>query len=465
MKRLGGFDAMFLHSETPNLTQHTLKVGILDTTTCEAEYTTDLFRQSLGRRLHLLDPFRYRLVDVPLKIHRPMWVENVDVDLEYHVRRHLIRPPAGRRELDEVIADIASTPLDRQRPLWEFHVIEGMADNKIAIVGKIHHVLADGVASANLIARALDEQAMIQGESAQVPVDPPPSRRQVLKTALGDHVRQLAGLPDLLRYTADGVSSLQRNRRIVPGLARTFRAPITFINHTVAPTRRFASTTLPLADVKATARKLGGTVNDLVLAISSGALRTLLIEHDGSANEPLLALVPRSLNPSPERIFGNDFATMIVSLPVHVSDPLERMRMARTAAAIAKANHEALGPEILNRWAEYIPAFLARPGLRRLSTREAQNRMANVSISNVPGPRTRGTVAGASLEEIYSVGPLTPGSGINITVWSYVDQLNISVLEDGITVDDPHLITDAMVAEYQTIRHAAGLPTSPHLVG
>ncbi|SEA61602.1 MULTISPECIES: wax ester/triacylglycerol synthase family O-acyltransferase [unclassified Mycobacterium] len=460
MKRLGGFEAMLLYSETRNLMQHTMKIGVLDASECDVAFTPDLFRDRLARRLHLLDPFRYQLVDIPFRIHRPMWVENVDVDLDYHVRRYSINPPGGPRELDAAIADIASTPLDRQRPLWEFHLVEGLADNKVAIVGKIHHVLADGVASANLLALALDEQAMIEGEANLVPVNPPPSGPELVKAAVRDHARQLVGVPDLLRYTADGIRSVRRNRRIVPGLARTFGAPVTFLNHTVAPTRSFASATLPLADVKLTSKVLGGTINDLVLAIATGALRALLIKYDGSATEPLLALVPRSLNNSPERIFGNDFATMIVSLPVHVGDPVERMRLARAGAAIAKSNHEALGPDIVNRWADYIPAFLARPVLQRLSTRESHNRMANVSISNVPGPRERGTVIGAPLEQIYSVGPLTPGSGINITVWSYVDQLSISVIEDGVTVEDPHVITDAMLHEFRVLRRAAGLEDS-----
>jgi len=156
VKRLNGMDAMLLYSETPNLHTHTLKVAIIDAAGRDGDFTFDVFRRTMLRRLHLLDPLRYELVDIPWRLHHPMWLQNCDVDLDYHLRRARVPAPGGRRELDELIGSIASTPLDRSRPLWEFHFAEGMADHKVAIIGKIHHALADGVASANLLARVMD---------------------------------------------------------------------------------------------------------------------------------------------------------------------------------------------------------------------------------------------------------------------------------------------------------------------
>ncbi len=156
---------MLLYSETPNLHTHTLKVAIIhaprtrggeEPLDYEGEFTFDVFRRTVARRLHLLDPLRYRLVDIPWKLHHPMWLEDCPVDLDYHLRRVTVPSPGGRRELDEVIGRIASTPLDRSRPLWEFHFAEGMADDRFALIGKVHHTLADGVASANLLARLMD---------------------------------------------------------------------------------------------------------------------------------------------------------------------------------------------------------------------------------------------------------------------------------------------------------------------
>src|SRR6201993_2324808 len=127
VKRLNGMDAMLLYSETPNLHTHTLKVAIVDATDFDGEFTFDVFRRTLLRRLHRLDPLRYKLIDMPWRLHQPMWLERCEIDLDYHLRRVRVPGPGGRRELDEVIGDIATTPLDRSRPLWEFHFAEGMA--------------------------------------------------------------------------------------------------------------------------------------------------------------------------------------------------------------------------------------------------------------------------------------------------------------------------------------------------
>ena len=147
MKRLNGVDALMLYSETPEIHMHTLKIGVLDVSDLEGGYSFDLFRHIAYPRLLAMAPLRHQLVDVPLKLHHPMWVVNDDIDFDYHVRQARVPAPGGRRELDQLIGEIASTPLDRSRPLWEMYIAEGLADNRIAIIHKVHHVLADGVAS------------------------------------------------------------------------------------------------------------------------------------------------------------------------------------------------------------------------------------------------------------------------------------------------------------------------------
>jgi diacylglycerol O-acyltransferase len=457
LKRLGGWDALLLYNETPNLHQHTLKIAIVDASDCP-DFGYDRFRQTLARRLHLLEPLRYQLVDIPRRLHREMWLENCDVDLDYHVRRLQIRPPGGHRELDAAIGEIASTALDRSKPLWEFHFVEGMADNRFAIIGKVHHALADGVASANLMARALEFSDAPRPEKDTYRRDPRPSDGQLIRAAMRDHAAQLRQLPSLLRDTVKGVRRVRRQSRSAPGLARNFRPPVTFLNHVVTPGRTFASTTLPLADIKGTGKHLGVTINDMVLAISTGALRSLLRKYDGHADEPLLCGVPVSIDTSPERISGNALGTVVVSLPVQVADPLEWVRLVRIGATIGKENARLLGSELISRWSNYAPPTLTEWGFRRIATSHSPNKLINVPVSNVPGPRQFGRIAGAPLTKIYSVGPLTFGVGVNITVWSYVDQLNISVLADDATFDDPHEVTDAMVEAFALIRHAAGMP-------
>ena len=457
MKRLGGWDAVLLYNETENLHQHTLKIAVVDATDCE-DFGFDRFRQTLARRLHLLEPLRYRLMDIPGRVHREMWLENCDVDLDYHVRRIQVEPPGGHRELDAIIGEIAGTPLDRGRPLWEFWFVEGMADNRFAIVGKVHHALADGVASANLMARALDLPGASQSEQDDYRRDPVPSNAQLLTAAMRDHVDHVKELPRLVWDTAKGVRRVRRKSTSVAGLARNFHPPATFLNHVVTPGRTFASATLDLADVKATGKQLGVTINDMVLAMVTGCLRALLLKYDGHADEPLLCGVPMSIDTSPERVSGNALGTVVVSLPVQFSAPLEWVRLARVSSTIGKENAQLLGPELVSRWSSYAPPALTEWGFRRIATSDSPNKLINVPVSNVPGPRQYGRVAGAPLVELYSVGPLTFGVGVNITVWSYVDQLNISVLADDVTFGDLREVTDAMVEAFALIRGAAERP-------
>ena len=460
MKRLRGWDAVLLYSETPNVHMHTLKLAVIELDDLKGrKFGVEELRKVLHGRLYKLDPFRYQLVDIPLKMHHPMWRENCEVDLDYHVRPYRVDTPGGRRQLDKAVGEIASTPLDRSRPLWEMYFIEGLANGRIAVLGKIHHALADGVASANLLARGMDLQGGSQADRDSYAADPAPSKSELVRSAFADHMRQIGRLPGVVRYTAQGVRRVrQSSRKLSPELTRPFTPPPTFMNHKVDPVRRFATATLALADVKQTGKQLGVTINDMVLAISAGALRKLLLRYDGHADHPLLASVPVSFDFSPDRISGNYFTGVLVSLPVDVGDPVQRVRAAHDAAASAKESNYLIGPELVSRWSAYFPPAPAEWLFRWLASKDGQNKVLNIPISNVPGPREPGRVGGALVTEIYSVGPLTTGSGLNITVWSYVDQLNVSVLSDGSTLDDPHELTDAMIEAFVEIRRAAGLP-------
>src|SRR6185437_5578962 len=175
MKRLNGMDAMLLYSETPNLHTHTLKVAVVHAADFDGEFTFDVFRRTIARRLHLLDPLRYRLVDIPARLHHPMWLEDCPVDVDYHLRRVRVPAPGGRRELDQVIGVIASTLLDRSRPLWEFHFAEGMAGSP-------------------------------QDEHVDNITCDPPTKRQLLWEAQLDHFQNMAALPRLISDAARGIA-------------------------------------------------------------------------------------------------------------------------------------------------------------------------------------------------------------------------------------------------------------------
>ena len=458
MKRLSGWDAVLLYSETPTVHMHTLKLAVIELDELEGrKFGIDEFRKVIHSRLYKLDPFRYELIDIPFKFHHPMWRENCEVDLDYHVRPYRVDSPGGRRQLDDAVGRIASTPLDRSKPLWEMYFIEGLANGRIAVLGKIHHALADGVASANLLARGMDLQSGPADRDSYT-MDPAPGRSELVRTAFADHLRQIRRLPGVMRYTAQGIGRVRKSsKKLSPELTRPFTPPPSFMNHRVDAQRKFATTTLALADVKQTAKQLGVTINDMVLAISAGALRRLSLKYDGRADHPLLASVPVSFDFSPDRISGNYFTGVMMVVPIQLNDPLERVQAVHDAAVDAKETHHLLGPELVSRWAAYFPPAPAERLFHWLADKDGQNKVLNIPISNVPGPREPGRVGGALVTQIYSVGPLTTGSGLNITVWSYVDQLNISVLSDGATLLDPHELTDAMIDAFIEIRRAAGL--------
>ena len=292
MRRINGMDAYLLYSETPSLHSHTLKIAVIDATGVRGAsggtFGFEDFTAHIRRRLPLLAPLQYRLVEIPWRLHHPMWLEGCDVDLDYHLRRVLVPTPGGHRELDSVISQVASTPLDRRRPLWEFHFAEGLTGNRFALIGKVHHALADGVASVNLLVRVMDIPGR-GGDAGAVGDDEAgaaPTHVELLAEAGRDHVRQIAELPGLVKDAATGLARVRhrsRERGDHPDLAENFGAPATFLNHRVSAERWFAHATIPLADVKQTAKHLGVSINDIVLATAAGALRLLLLRYDGQA--------------------------------------------------------------------------------------------------------------------------------------------------------------------------------------
>jgi diacylglycerol O-acyltransferase len=234
------------------------------------------------------------------------------------------------------------------------YFIEGLANGRIAVLGKIHHALADGVASANLMARGMDLQAGPADRDTYA-TDPAPTRSELVRTAFGDHLRQIGRFPGVVRYTARGISNVRKSsKKLSPELTRPFTPPPSFMNHMVDGTRRFATATLALADVKETAKLLGVTINDMVLAISSGALRQLCLKYDGHADHPLLASVPVSFDFSRDRISGNYFTGVMMVVPIELDDPLERVKAVHDAAAEAKETHNLMGPELVSLWSAYF---------------------------------------------------------------------------------------------------------------
>jgi diacylglycerol O-acyltransferase len=447
VERLSGLDASFLYTESPTVHMHTLKIGVIDPAGAPGGYSFERFVEVLDQRLHLLPPFRRRPVNVPYGLHHPVWVEDAAFDIRRHVRRLAAAEPGGSRELDAVISEVASTPLPRDRPLWEICVVEGLADGRVGFVAKLHHAMADGVAASQLL---LNIMALSAETSLEAPPtltrwtpEPVPDRSRLLRDALRDIGFLALALPALIVRTLVRLVGVQRLRR-----ASDTRAPVAFqgratsFNSRLTSRRAFASCDLPLADFLRVKSAFDVTVNDVVLACVSGAVREVLEAGGEPVDRPLVAAVPVSSDdPAAVRLIGNRTSNLMTSLPIDVADPVERLRATGRVASAAKELQNALGVETMEQWVEYSPPAAYRLIWRAIVPR-VRRPPINAIVSNVPGPRDPLYIAGAELVELCSVGPLLEGVGLNVTVWSYCGSMFVSVLCCPDTLPDPHAVTD-----------------------
>jgi diacylglycerol O-acyltransferase len=466
MQRLSGQDAYFLYKETPTVHQHTLKLAVCVTPAPETAY--ELLAKEVEKHLHLLPSLRRRLVRVPLDLHHPVWIEDPEFDLAFHLRRVGAPRPGGPRELDEVVAEIASHPLDRSRPLWELWLVEGLAGGRIAFVFKVHHAVADGVAAAAMIeasgARSADAEPPAEAEAWQP--EHVPLAWRLLADALRDRARQALRLPGLLARSLRGVRALLARRRqggeSAPAL---FDTPDTPWNGALSARRSFATTQLPLADCKRVKEAFGVTLNDVALALVAGALRRQLVEHGGSALRPLIASVPVAVADADAtpRLFGNRIGYFQTALRSDLAGAAERLRETRVSSEAAKQELALLGRETMSDWMEYLPG-LPYTIVRRLQSHwrlaDLYPSPSNVIVSNVPGPREPRFWSGTRMEELYSVGPLAEGIGLNVTIWSYCDQLGFGLLACRKAIPDLSALAGALHAELSELQAAAAAASS-----
>ncbi|MCU1351285.1 MAG: acyltransferase, partial [Acidimicrobiales bacterium] len=313
MERLSGLDATFLYLETPSSHMHVAMTMVIDPATMPGGYSFDKVRDFIHGRLHLVPPFRRRLLSVPFNLAHPLWVDDPDFDIDRHVRRVGAPAPGGRRELAELAGQIASTPLDRSRPLWELWVIEGLKQDRVGIVTKVHHCAIDGASGSELIVHLFD----LEPEPPEPPPAPErvdshiPNELELLGYAAASRLRRVASLPRLLGQTVQSVSNIVQGRRDPE--RRTGAAPLTAPrtpwNDALTPHRSVGFARVSLADVKAIKNAFGCTVNDVVLALCAGTLRTYLEGKDAHPAEPLVAVVPVSVRSDPGTT-GNQVSAM-----------------------------------------------------------------------------------------------------------------------------------------------------------
>ena len=449
VERMAGVDAGYLYMETPSMHMHTLKIAVIEP---KETFTLERFEEVLAERLDRLPPLQRRAVPVPYGLNHPLWVTDTP-DTGHHVVTHTLPGPGGMRELESVVGEIAGTPLRRDRPLWELHVCEGMADGRVAIVAKMHHALADGIAANALLANVTDQAADPPG-AEPVPAAPavePPGSTQVW-WALRDAVRQIAFLPPLLWRTAAAVTAVARHRRrsTVTVPRPVLDAPRTSFNGPLSARRSFATCTLPLDDLKRVKQAHGVTLNDVVLAVVAGALRRWLAGRGEQPNGPLMAGVPVGTDSTDStdgapRLGGNRVSNLFTSLATDVDDPSERLQVIARTTSESKVVQRTLGPTMLVDWVQFTPPAPFSAALRAYSRRRTAARHRppfNVIVSNVRGPGEPVTIADARLTDLYSVGPILEGIGLNVTAWSYVDRLNVSLLTCPDLIPDLRSLTD-----------------------
>jgi diacylglycerol O-acyltransferase len=430
LDRLSALDASFLHQEGPETHMHIGALAIVD----GPAPGLDELLATIGSSLHRVPRYRQRLAHAPFDRGRPVWIDDPGFRLEFHVRRAALPNPGGHEQLLAMLAQIFSAQLDRRRPLWELWFIEGLHDDRFALIFKAHHAVTDGVAGVDLATLVLDPEGERDEQASDWTAARRPSAAELVALAatrdaqaavrLFEHALAAAMRPRQaaarLRAALDGVGEVVR--------ATLDPAPATPLNVPIGPYRRFVTVTCRLEDIRAINERCGGTVNDVVLAVVSGALRRFLDARDvRTEGLELRALVPVSLRAADDGgAAGNRVAAMRAPLPVAIADPLARLAAVTTAMIELKGSGQALGTEVLVGLHDLAPpAILAQAARLSFVTR-----LFNLLVTNVPGPQAPLRVLGREIREVYPVALLPRDHALSVAVLSYNGRLNFGLLAD-----------------------------------
>ncbi len=434
MQNLSGLDAVFLEAETPSTPMNVVGTIVLDVRgRSDLGYETVV--QRFVERLPKMAPFRRRLVETPFGLGQPVWIDLADLDVRDHVMR--VRASARPNELEDLVARIAEAPLDRAKPLWEVWVIEGLADGRMAIVTKVHHAAVDGVSAAAMLLHLFDREFEPGVAIAPEPIEPDeiPSPAALLQRAAGRAGSRRAELRTAALRAGRGLGRILRARledaAPVRDAATPLSAPATSFNRAISSERSVAYARTPLDRIATIREAFGGTINDVVLAASTTALREYLLERDELPDAPLVTAIPISTRTLEDEPGGNRISAMLAELPVHIDEPVHRYWEVCRSARNAKRFHNLLGNETVAALAELSPARLVGSALRlysRWGLASLHRPIHNVVISNVAGPPMELKLDLAPVESVHPHGPLMEGVGLNITVISYAGSLDIGVL-------------------------------------
>ncbi len=473
MKHLSVVDGAFLHMESAEMPMH---VGSLNLFEPPAGYSGsgyyEAVKEHVARRMHLAPVFTRKLALMPFDLANPVWIHDDDIDLDYHVRYMVLPKPGSLAQLEALAARLHSMLLDRSRPLWEFYIIEGLADGRIGFYGKVHHAAVDGQAGVAMATSLFD----ITPEPR--PVKPPRERRgntyqlgvaELITAALQNQAQQVVQglklLPAVARTVLGAARDALAARRNESADERAERqaakpasmwklAPSTPFNHTITNQRAFAAVSLPLPEVKAIGKTVGASINDIVLWLCSTALRSYLKEGRELPETSLVAGVPISLRGEGDTSNNNQVAGTLIDLGTEIADPLARLQaIQRGTAAMKKQMGTFRGviptdfPSLGSPW--LISGLAALYGRSRVAE---WLRIANVTISNVPGSKVPVYMVGAKMTDYYPLSIVVHGVALNITVQSHVDRLCFGLIACRRAVPDVHELGGHLAKAMATLR-------------
>ena len=462
-ERLGAQDKTFLDLERPNEPQHIAAITVFEAGRLarpDGGVDIERVREYVASRLHRLPRYRQRLAWIPIEGH-PVWVDDPYFQIDYHVRHTALPRPGDERQLKRLVGRLVSQPLDRERPLWEFWLVEGLEGGKrFAIVQKVHHCMIDGISGVDLMAILLASDPLAEPEPSP-PFEPrlPPGPIDLLANEVGRRVTGLVAAlgrtPAALREPADLAG---RVREGVAAVTETLSAALrpasnTPINQPLGPHRRVDWRDLELSRVKAVKDRLGGTLNDVVLATVAGALREFLALRGLDVDNLLIrANVPVSLRSRDERgTLGNRIALFMAELPVNEADPLQRLARVRGTMERLKSSRQAMGAEVLAAVSEWTSATLLSLAVRGAS----RQRPYNLVVTNVPGPQIPLYLLGAHMERCYPVVNLQPQQGLGVGLFSYAGMLGIGLTVDPDQVPDLYVFADALIKSFEELERLA----------
>jgi diacylglycerol O-acyltransferase len=476
MLQLSGQDASFVYLETPHTPMHIGSVGIYDPSTAPGGFVR--FKDVLGfiaSRLGGARSFRQRLVRVPFDLDHPYWIEDPEFDIEFHVRHIALPKPGDWRQLCIQVARLHARPMDLSKPLWEFTIVEGLDNIEglppgcFALVSKVHHAAIDGMSGVEMSAAVHDLDASMTPPKAQDDWKPEnmPKVADLLARSYLNSLTQPMRIMETIGRSLPGMAKLSAQVSKGDVSIRDARpAPKTRFNGKVGAHRVFDAVPLKLAEIRAIKETVeGATVNDVILAIVGGGLRSYLLGKDELPKETMTAMAPISVRGEGEKAaLGNLVSAMVVGLGTHIADPVERLRFVHDAAVNSKAMTNAVGAKTLADYSQLIPSGLAGLAARlytRVGAANAHAPVFNCVVTNVPGSRVPLFFCGARMVAMYGTGPVFDGMGLINPIYSYGDTIAISFTSDRDMMPDPENYAAALRASFEALKEATlGKPAS-----